>query len=315
METAISIPTFEEYEAKRASEETRRGNKRSKCPPAYDPASETPPDHAWFNIPRTTTDKQVHDAVDMVTDITATARKEDKELVALRKMGRDVRDILLKSSSDVAIVGQQGMGKSLMINALMDRHNLSKTSAKGGACTASAIKYRHKPGVKDREESYDAEVEFMDDECLHEIASEHVRRYHHFHYSNNVDPDCYFEEEQAAQTALDFFRLVFNSEYDSDAKKQLKELLQESNVKNGELLSATLQQAISRIEEANVNADRIIYFKGMGIEGLMKKVEKYIADAPDMPTLWPIVHGVTIRLGSSLARNGVCLIDLPGNCI
>ena len=87
------------------------------------------------------------------------------------KAASEVRKVSASDGREVAIVGQQGMGKSLLINALQNRRNLSKTSARGKACTASAIKYRYKVRASDLEEKYDAAVTFMDDEYLKEGKS------------------------------------------------------------------------------------------------------------------------------------------------
>ena len=257
-------------------------------------------------------DQEVRDIVELVENITADARAEDKELISLRKSADAVRDISLAASTEIALVGQQGMGKSLIINALTSRRNLSKTSARFGACTASTIKYRYKSGADDRHEFFDAVVEFMDDECLHEIISEHARRYEHFHYSGKVDPEYWYEEQRAAETAAKFFAEISNARFDPEAAKRVEELLERDSIANGDLVAAAMQMAQQRISEVGANEQRAIPFNDMKIEVLMKEVDRYVSDSATASSLWPIVHDVVIFMGSRLARNGVVMIDLPG---
>lgn len=136
------------------------------------------------------------------------ARAEDKELSTLRNSAKDMSTISLKKAKTVAIVGSQGMGKSLMINSLLNRQKISKTSAGGGACTAAAIKYRHKVGSDDLDDLMNAQIQFMDDQTLRETIEEHVHRYFHFHFSGSVTEEYYEEEKRCAQAAESFFHLI-----------------------------------------------------------------------------------------------------------
>lgn len=306
------IPTYGEYKARRIAEKAKARIQRPIYAPAYDPSQEADPDHEWFRLQRDHKHKEVHDIVSLVTDITSKARTGDRELLSLHKSADTTRDISLAANIEVALVGQQGMGKSLMINALTNRRDLSKTSARFGACTASAIKYQHKHGVNDKHGLFDAVIKFMDDEGLHEIISEHVRRYKHFYYSGNVDPEYWYEEQRAAETAAKFFEEIFNARFDSDAKALLASLLEETSVVNGELLRAAMQMARDRIDETCAGEQRAIYFGNTNIDQLTQAVNYYVSDAEEQSSLWPIVHDVIVYMGSTLARNGVVMVDLPG---
>ncbi|KAF2709597.1 hypothetical protein K504DRAFT_533941 [Pleomassaria siparia CBS 279.74] len=281
-------------------------------PPAYNPGQETLPDHPWSRLNKTAVDDGTRGIAEQVIALLAPARSVDKELSSVLKAANGVLEVAASTGKEVAIVGQQGMGKSLMINALQNRRNLSKTSARGAACTASAIKYLNKPGVGDLEDKYDAAVAFMDDLYLDEIIREHSRRYDHFHFSANVDSLYHDEEARAAATAVEFFRLVFNTENDPVAKSELEGLLTASNIRNGALLSATMKMAHARIAETGAGEDKKVSFEDMDIDTLMEKIETYMAQQDTLPALWAIVQDVSVHLGSALSREGVVLVDLPG---
>ena len=310
MAKLVEVPSFDQYKIQYEETQPQRNSRRTQCAKAYDPSSEAVPDHPWFEVHQNEKDKEVREIVDTVADIVLNARPEDKELLSIQKQCSKTSEIQVAKSSEIAIVGQQGMGKSLLINALQSRRDLSKTSARGGACTASAIKYRHKPGASDTGEKYDSLLEFMNDEYLREIITEHARNYRHFHFGE-VDPDCRSEEEKAAKTAGDFFNLLFNTKHDSQAREKLKKFLENDNMGN-KFVDVVVNMAHKRIDDTDADEKRVIKVSNKGIKDLMKEVERYVADADDHPSLWPIVNHVTILMGSILARNGVDLVDLPG---
>jgi hypothetical protein len=319
MTTLLEISTFEAFRPNHDKEKEEqqaaksvRGAKAPRCAKAYNPEDEVPPDVPWYKLDKPGADVQICSIVDQLLGVMTNARKEDKELGSLQKAATKVREVVAMEPRDVPMVGQQGVGKSLLINALLDRPSLSKTSASGGACTASAIKYLHRPGTKDREGIYDAAVQFMNDEDLREITEEHIRRYNFFHFSGNVDSDFYDDEERAAATAEEFLYHVFNAYNDTKAKERLTGLLTSHAIKSGTLLSSSINEAHQRFRQAGVDEKRVTSFRKLEIDKLMTKIEKYIAPHATLPSLWPIVQDVSVFMGSALTRNGVCVVDLPG---
>lgn len=280
---------------------------------AYDPAIETPPDLPWFRFNKALADAGV-DAIyhDVIAIIDLSARPQDVELAELKNSAKTVKQVFFGTAKTVGIVGQQAMGKSLLINALLHRRRLSKTSAAGGACTASAIKYVFKSGADDVCEIYDAAVQFMDDDELKEIIAEHGRRYHHFHYSEAVDPSWQEEEERAARTAEAFFALLWDAGNDELAGVELRRLLSAQCIDSGELQDKAMDMAKRRIEDSGADTNRRKEFLGLEAAALLDKTQSYIAQDDTQPSLWPIVSYVSIALGSILSRNGVYVDDYPG---
>ena len=315
METRYRIQSLEEYTAnheKKIVRVARQATRQPKCAKAYDPTQETPPDYPWFKLNKSAIDQHIRDISDKVINKLQSARPDDKELSSIMKAVSEVREVSASDGQEVAIVGQQGMGKSLLINALQNRRNLSKTTARGKACTASAIKYRHKPGASDLEENYDAAVTFMDDECLDEVIREHIRHYDHFYFSGDAKSDHSDDEAHAAATAKEFFDAVFNTKVDSIAETELRRLLVASNIRNGALFTETLKMAHKRIEETGAGVDRKIFYSDMKIGPLVEDIKSYVSQQDDVPSLWTIVQDVSIYLGSALSREGICVVDLPG---
>jgi hypothetical protein len=327
MTSTRSIPTFEEWREKHkgASQGTRRSKRDRQN--VYNPTYEPLPDHTFFRLNRGAIDDGFHRISAAVLETLTGARPQDKQLAAVQQLALRLQTVAIPEALDVAVVGEQGMGKSLAINALQHRPMLSTTSASGGACTASAIRFCYKADAQEFSDSFDAKIKFMNDEELTESIQEHIDRYYHFHFSGHVDEETYFEHQRVAEDAAAFFDLLYNSNHDREAASQLKSLLTSDSIKENDLLKATMAMAHRRINEARprwsetedrtiVFKDRTIVFKDRTIKVLMKEVEQYMAMVPSMPSLWPIVQSLDIHLWSFLAKHGVNLRDLPGNvCI
>jgi len=309
MEGPDKILTFEEWSAQEPAETNL--NHVSE----YDPATEEAlPNHPFFRMDRDSVDMSFGEIVDLLLDILAGARAEDYELTSLRSFAKELRKVEMKDTLDVAMVGQQGIGKSLLINALHHHLGLSKTSAGGGACTASAIRFRHRSDTKKHPKGVDATIKFMNDSELKEIIGEHIRNYRHFHFPHQNTQEQDYEVENAAREAEDFFDLVLDVKNDKEAKDALHGRLETANnVVNANRLSDTIvKRAKERIKSVHPDDDRVITFKNNDISALMKDIDKYVATRKDSSSLWPLVQSVDIMLESLLTKHGVCLRDLPG---
>ncbi|KAL1613151.1 hypothetical protein SLS60_001383 [Paraconiothyrium brasiliense] len=316
MTSLPSIPTFEEWREKhkKAPQSTRRSKRGHEN--VYNPSSEPLPGHKFFRLDRKAIDEGFHKISAAVLETLSRSRPQDKQLAAVQSLARRLQTVIVPETLDVAVVGEQGMGKSLAINALQHRPRLSTTSASGGACTASAIRFCYKPDAPEYSDSFNAKIKFMSDDELTETIQEHIDRYYHFHFSGNVEEDTYFEDQRVAKDAGAFFNLLHNAKYDREAASQLNALLTADNIKGKNLLNATMAMAHRRIDETrprwSATEERTIVFKDQTIKVLMEEVEKYMARFPSMPSLWPIVQSLDILLWSLLAKHGVNLRDLPG---
>jgi hypothetical protein len=277
----------------------------------YDSRDEPLPDLPWYKLDQNAVDTEIRAIAESVKQQIKDAREDNKEMESLRASVDNVQKVTRESFTEVALVGLQGVGKSLLINALLDRRKLSKTSAEGRACTASAIRYLYKPGAEDRARAYDAEVQFMDEEHLKEVIQEHAKNYRYYHFDAQ-DEEATLEDENSAATADEFFQLIFNTKNSEQRPAKLDELLTTEAIDDGSLVQETVSMALERIKQAGADGNHIKKFEGLDETSLLQRIDGYIAPHATRPSLWPIVHFVNVYMGSSLARNGVAIIDLPG---
>lgn len=109
------------------------------------------------------------------------------------------------------------------------------------------------------------------------------------------------------------FSTSYNTKNNAEAKEDLKPLLSHDGIKEGHLLQHCLDMARARMREAGANNDRVKELCQIKADKLLKEVERFVARDGSMQSLWPIVKSVNVLLCSALLRNGVALIDLPGN--
>jgi hypothetical protein len=316
MAAPCTVLSFEDWQREQEEAKLAKAGKRAKAPKyitPYDPSTEARPDLPWYHLDKANIDSQFQNIAQQVLDEIADARLEDKEMISLRKVAEQIAHVSRSNARETALVGMQGVGKSLLINALLDRRNLSKTSAEGAACTASAIKYLHKPGVDDSTEIYDVEIQFMDDEHLQEIADEHARRYRYYYLTNREDQEITNDDQEAAKTANEFFSIIFDSANDADNATKLNELLTESEIQSGGLVRETIKMAHQRFKENDAAGNRVKAFADVKAADLLSRIDGFVAPHETRPSLWPIVQHVRIFIGSTLTRNGVAIIDLPGS--
>jgi hypothetical protein len=293
MALIYNVQSFAEWKQRKESEKNAKSSKKSRVI-AYKPKAEEPPNHPWYTFDKSGVDRQIMDISSLIKHHISTARAEDTEMNGLRDLSEHVQQVTQASYTEVALVGMQGVGKSLLINALMDRNTLSETSADGGACTASAIKYLHQPDFGDRKDKYDIEIEFMNDEYLDEIIGEHVKNYNYFHFMLNDNDEFSEDEEQAAATAYDFFFLVFDTNKENEKGSRLEQLLTAEAIQSGLLLRETIEMARERIKSAAEDESGKRSVRNVGIKKLSEFVNGYIAQSETGQSMWPLVQSVNI---------------------
>ena len=129
--------------------------------PKYDSSTEKRQDHAWWRLDKTATDTMLKAFAQLITDLLKGSPTSDKELQYLLRTATDLSHVPRSAPTSVALLGAQGAGKSLTINAIFDCDGLSLTGAEGAACTSSIIKYVQYPKSSTGENKFFAEITFF----------------------------------------------------------------------------------------------------------------------------------------------------------
>ncbi|KAF1831454.1 hypothetical protein BDW02DRAFT_606538 [Decorospora gaudefroyi] len=118
-------------------DEFRAQAKRFKPVPKYNVATESKDPRPWWDLDLDAFHANLKEITRIVTSCTKGATGLDRELDHVMKTATTLEQVERTSAVKVALIGAQGAGKSLLINALFDCTGLSLTGAKGFACTSA----------------------------------------------------------------------------------------------------------------------------------------------------------------------------------
>ncbi|GJP96980.1 hypothetical protein AlacWU_09879 [Aspergillus niger] len=212
----------------------------------------------------------------------------------------------------VGFIGDSGVGKSSLINSLLDQESLARSSGDGAACTTVVTEFR---SVNDTyPENYTVVADFMDEDEICELLEEllsSVRKY----YTEAFREVRTSEEQEnikvAAKRAWDTLRSLFPHEQELD----IDFLAQEGDEAVATIMTALLQWATSGLDNRPGGRDNLQYtVVSSHADQCMKHLDRLMANDSDgdNPALWPFVKLIRVYLRSPVLRTGLVLADLPG---
>jgi GTPase SAR1 family protein len=293
----------------------------------YQPDTEDPPDELWYGIDLDLLGSNIARMCSDLGQPVAHTTIVDHEISELRRTLTQSTSIPRPKKVIVAVVGNQGMGKSSTINALLNR-NLVEVLGGSEACTAFATIIEYKEGAADDTTLSDIKVVFLSPDETRDFIEEHIRRYATFVAQSGLDDEeeeldaqdsdspaqeAAREEkqtiskavEQGADTAEEFFRIMFNTDSDEVAEGELSRWLKEQDLEDGRFLERLMQLATDHVYQ--------IQHQEAGSHVYTDVRDERLDDVRSWAVkMWPLVKSVTIATGSVLLRQGICLMDLPG---
>ncbi|KAI9807921.1 MAG: hypothetical protein M1825_005227 [Sarcosagium campestre] len=233
-------------------------------------------------------------------------KDEGSELHRLWKTAVDLQNFQTPTSCRIGVVGDSGVGKSSLVNSLLDVGQIADTGDVGAACTSLVTEYR--PRTQAQKENFTIEVDFMTqaeiDEQLEDLLSSHRYPYFCEHDRNSAEQKAKIEEKsKLAWSSLD---AAFGDRAD----------LTES------FLQDDADGAFDRILERLKDWSDDIEWPGQGEEGssegtwlstantaeeCQQKTSAFMKDR-----LWPFTKVVRVFLSAQILKSGVILADLPG---
>jgi hypothetical protein len=279
--------------------------------PKYNAEQEEKIPHPYWGLDRDKIGRLVASISDEVKAVLKDFPEDDKELHQLHDSGVRLPKIDRSPTMKVALLGNQGAGKSLLINALFDYDGLSLTGADGGACTSSVVKYLFYPGD---EKGFRAEVKFLTASKITALIKEHAKSYYdYYHEDDQLDEEL--EQKKCAQkedldlklknTAEEFLETLFGS------KQEFLESWNAPAYENGEFLSLSLLKYEDALQQIDAN-ENVKTFSEQDQYSLNKKLLPFLSKVDGQLCLWPLVDNVSIRITHPLLQHGIEIIDLPG---
>jgi hypothetical protein len=241
----------------------------------------------------------------------------DRELHHLSSQIDKILHYDRKKATIIGLIGGQGHGKSMLINAIFDLEGISLTGKLGAALTSTIVKFAQYSSTTRSATSpaYIGEIQFLDEKRTGEMIREHVKDYSHCHNDDDDSEDegalgpQDFKQDEADRkrrdTALEVFETLFGSKEDF-----LDEWARAAS--KNEFVRICQIRCKETIYAHNVDDQNVARKDGNTPRELLSKLRPFLVNEKGPQQLWPLVDYVTIRLDHELLRNGAVLIDVPG---
>ncbi|KAM0324397.1 hypothetical protein ACHAQA_008179 [Verticillium albo-atrum] len=200
------------------------------------------------------------------------------------------------STRTVGFVGDSGVGKSSLLNSLLDRAGLARTGSSGAACTCAATEYHY----HDRNDFRVEVILFSQDDIDNQVR-DLLRAYRQFHRSRSSTAEQPANLEEEARIATDTFKSMFrgqlrdlsclHEESEEDAQQRLHRLSTQARPTHLErpFTCDTLDECSQLLE--NLSSERL---------------------AAQEPAVWPYIKKIRVHLRAHILNRGLILVDLPG---
>ncbi|KAK1975437.1 hypothetical protein LZ30DRAFT_605612 [Colletotrichum cereale] len=221
----------------------------------------------------------------------------DSTIKQLHGRARKLAGFQCPSTRTVGFVGDSGVGKSSVLNSLLDQEGLARTSNSGAACTCVVTEYHHHA-----HDNFVVEVELFDRDELVDQVAELLMSYRRFHQhaGQMVEEDGVEEAAEEAAIALDTFRAMFRGRMGDEA-----------------FLAAGLEEDVlsamrSWLEETYPRDDgEYTMGEAQACSSLLERLTSETAGARE-PAVWPYIKTIKVFLNSYILSKGLVLVDLPG---
>lgn len=303
----------------------------------YNPAFDKLPCHPWYSLPQDRLKAAIRQVLLPLSTLAKTRSMSDIEISKLLQEIEDADTVSLKKSFCVAILGEQGIGKSQTLCSILDRP-VVHVSSSSLACTAFPTIIAYKEGAEDETKKSDIYIQYLNHIEIADCVQEQARRYREGHPlkypdqstsrnrqreywtpepddSDYEDDEDYNEEEKlteeekkqvmsSARTAKEFFQILFHADQLQERQNELDQALGFGNLQNDEFTRKCLRYAQERLTCIGASNGRS--------EHRAVHDDDLASVRSGASRLWPLVKSVRLETGHILLRNNLSFLDLPG---
>ncbi|RSL47210.1 hypothetical protein CEP54_013522 [Fusarium duplospermum] len=202
------------------------------------------------------------------------------------------------STRTVGFVGDSGVGKSSLLNSLLDVKGLARTSNSGEACTCVVTEFHYH-----NRDTLDIEVNLFTMDELREQLTGMLQSYRHYHLHGDEINDATErrDKEDSANLARDTFRAMFRGKLNDEAFL--------INRPEQDVLETLFQWAARERPSVLITKQ-----SGLSQDACSKALMELASEPPsrNQPAQWPYIRSTKVFLNAHILSRGLILVDLPG---
>ena len=205
----------------------------------------------------------------------------------------------------VGLIGDSGVGKSSLINSLLDTPDIALSGANGEACTNVITEYHQ--AQRSQKAPFMAEITLIESSVVQRMLQTNIASYYRYLHRSveNMDQEDIDELNGQVSTALEIFQALFANQDEFSNEERTKAFLEQaqsaSDPKILRKLSGWVQESISKCGAE----DGIIRRSADAPEELARETERFIKSCKHLldendcqvPSLWPLIQNVRYDFG------------------
>ncbi|OHW99019.1 hypothetical protein CSPAE12_02220 [Colletotrichum incanum] len=221
----------------------------------------------------------------------------DSTIERLHRQARELSCFECPPTRTVGFVGDSGVGKSSVLNSLLDQDGLARTSNSGAACTCVVTEYHYHAG-----RDFFVDVDLFSKEELMEQTTELLQSYRRFHLRADRmrEEDGVEEAKEQADVAHDTFRAMFRGRLGHGHF-----LTRDSEKVVLSTMRSWLEQTYPQVGGRHARG---------GLQECSRLLMGLTSEAAEAgePAVWPYIKKIRVFLDSHILSKGLVLVDLPG---
>ncbi|KAJ6789790.1 hypothetical protein PWT90_02340 [Aphanocladium album] len=270
---------------------------------AYDVANEEYPNDPFNSAEFQSALLDAKAVAQKLADVLSSSTLHQEEESAVHRLYNDsltLANFRPSETRTVGFVGGTGVGKSSVLNSLLDEMDLVKSGSSGWACTCAATEFHYHES-----ELLNIEVQLYDKDELLQQQMQYLGFYREFYSAEKLSAKDQEEMGKSAQLAEDTFKALFQSrlpsrhillhEPTSDVERIFKNLIEELRPSEAEttMKGLTKQECGARLLE-------------------LSPTVASTAAAATQAVAWPYIEKIKVYLNAQILKRGLILADLPG---
>ncbi|KAJ5650938.1 uncharacterized protein N7484_004661 [Penicillium longicatenatum] len=234
-------------------------------------------------------------------------------LHSLSKQAKKMSMFEYPETRTVGFIGDSGVGKSSLINSLLDQKSLSRSSSEGVACTCVVTEFRH---IDDNHTGpYTIEADFMTSEEMKNLLEELLTIFRQCHVPQFFQELKSYDEQTKCQDDAKRVWETFQSLFNDQPGLTMEHLSEDYDGAHFSLLAQLERWASAGLVHRPGGLDATEYSVIAGdIEECRDTLDMLTGSnaREGKPALWPFIKLIRVYLKSPILKTGLVLADLPG---